>query len=91
MSRHSRHQPNALVVPIIILIGAAAWVHRVQLVHLAFISLGVIGFLLPLKLSGRFMDNSHFAHFQNVDVMDGLEFEQYVAKLLRANGYRKVS
>jgi len=37
------------------------------------------------------MDNSHFAHFQNVDVMDGLEFEQYVAKLLRANGYRKVS
>lgn len=91
MSRYLRSQSNDLAFPIIILVGAAAWVHRSQLLHLAYMSLGVIGSLLLLKLSWEILRRHRFVHFQNIDVMDGLDFEQYVAELLRANGYRKVS
>lgn len=91
MSRRSRSQSNDLAFPVVILVGAAAWVHRTQLMHLAYISLGAVGFLLILKLSWVFLRRHRPVHFQNIDAMDGLDFEQYVASLLRANGYRKVS
>lgn len=91
MSRHSRARSDDMWFPITILVGAAAWVHRAQLVHLAYLCLGVIGCLLILKLSWGILHHRSRVQLKNIDKMDGLDFEQYVAKLLRANGFRKVS
>ncbi|HSW79552.1 MAG TPA: restriction endonuclease, partial [Candidatus Saccharimonadales bacterium] len=91
MSRHSRSQSNDLAFPIFVLVGAAAWMHRAQLVHIAYISVGVIGCLILLKLTWNYLRRSRSLQFQNVDMMDGLEFEEYVAALLRNNGFRNVS
>ena len=91
MSRYARSQSNDLAFPVVILVSAALWVHRAQLVHLAYISLGAVGFLLLLKLSWGLLRRHRTVQFQSIDAMDGLDFERYVAALLRANGYRKAS
>lgn len=87
----SRAQGNDLVFPIVVLIGAAAWTHRAQLVHIAYIALGVMVCLLLLKLSWKIMHRRCRVWRRDVDTMGGLDFEKYVAELLRANGYRNVS
>jgi HJR/Mrr/RecB family endonuclease len=91
MSHHSRAQSNDITFVIAILAGVAAWTHRAQLVRFAYISLGVAACILLLKMSWQFLRRRHFTQLQNIDTMDGLDFEQYVATLLRANGFRKVS
>jgi hypothetical protein len=91
MSRHSRSQTNDLAFPVIILVGAAAWIHRSQLVHLAYIALGVMVCLLLLKLSWKSICQRRPVRRRDIDTMDGLDFEQYVADLLQTNGYRNVS
>jgi restriction system protein len=91
MSRYSRAQGGDASFVIVILVAAAAWTHRAQLVHIAYTAFGVMCFLILLKLSWNLLSHRRFTQFKNVDVMDGLEFEQYVAGLLRANGYRNVS
>jgi len=87
----SRDQGNYLVFPIVVLIGAAAWTHRAQLVHIAYITLSVMVCLLLLKLSWKLIRHRHSARNQDIDTMGGLDFEQYVAGLLRTNGFRNVS
>ena len=87
----SRAQGNDLVFPIVVLIGAAAWTHRAQLVHIAYIALGVMVCLLLLKLSWKIMHRRCRVWRRDVDTMGGLDFEKYVAEFLRANGYRNVS
>lgn len=86
-----RAQGNDLVFPIVVLIGAAAWTHRAQLVHIAYIAFSVTVCLLLLKLSWKLISHRHSARNQDIDTMNGLDFEQYVASLLRANGYHNVS
>ena len=91
MSRYSRSQSDNLSFVIIILVGAAAWTHRAQLVHIAYLALGVLGCLLLLRLCWRFMTKHRFTWLHDIDSMDGLEFEYYVAELLRKNGYLNIS
>jgi len=87
----SRTYGNDLAFPIVILVGAAAWTHRSQLVHIANIALGVTVCLLLLKLTWKIIHRRHRIWRKDVDTMGGLDFEKYVAELLRANGYRNVS
>ena len=82
----SRAQGNDLVFPIVVLVGAAAWTHRAQLVYIAYIALGVMVCLLLLKLSWKIINRRRRVWRRNVDTMGGLDFEKYVAELLRANG-----
>jgi len=91
MSRHSRAQSNDITFVIVVLVGVAAWTHRTQLVHFAYISLGVAVSILLLKMSWEVLRRRHFAQLQNIDTMSGLDFEQYVVMLLRASGFRNVS
>ena len=91
MSRHSRAQSGDASFVIVILVGATAWTHRAQLVRLAYIALCAMVCLLLLKLSWKLMRHRRSARHQDIDTMDGLDFEKYVAELLRANGYRNVS
>src|SRR5664279_3625092 len=91
MSRHSQTQSGDASFVIVILVGAAAWTHRTQLVHIAYIALGTMVCLLLLKLSWQNIRHRRSVRHQDIDTMDGLDFEQYVTGLLRANGYSNVS
>lgn len=91
MSRYSRAHDDNLTFVIIILVSAASWQHRAQLVHIAYIALGAVGCLMLLKFSWNILSRRRFTQLRNIDTMDGLDFEQYVAGLLRANGYNNVS
>lgn len=91
MSRSSRSQNNHLSFVIIILVGAAAWTHRAQLISIAYITLCILGCLLLLKLCWKFIARHRFSELRDIDNMNGLEFEYYVAELLRKNGFYKVS
>ncbi|MBH1956459.1 restriction endonuclease [Candidatus Saccharibacteria bacterium] len=91
MSRHSRAQSDNVSFVIVVLVGAAAWTHRAEFVHIAYIAFGLMCCLLVLKLSWKLLGRRRFAQFKNIDAMDGLEFERYVAGLLRKNGFCNVS
>jgi hypothetical protein len=91
MSHRSRTRSDDITFPFVILLGAAAWMHRTQLIHIAYIALGITMGLVLLKLGWRLLGSRRSWRFSNVDSMDGLLFEKYVAKLLSAAGYRNVS
>jgi restriction system protein len=76
---------------IIILLSAAVWTHRLQFVSIVCISLVLIGFIIILQLCPRFIKSRRFVSLHAVDNMDGLEFEHYIAGLLRKNGYYNIS
>jgi len=90
MSQHTRSLSDDVAFPVIILVGAAAWAHRAQIIHISYLSLGVVGCLVLLKLSWVFW-HCRSVHPRNIDTMDGLDFEQYVAGLLKSNGFRDVA
>ena len=90
MSRYSQTRGNDFTFPIVILVGAATWMHRDELVHIAYISAGVMGCLLVVYIAWRYLVNRH-ARLRDIDSMDGIAFERYVADLLRDNGYRNIS
>lgn len=90
MSRHSRAHGDASFI-VFVLLCATLWTHRTQLVYIAYAALGVVACLLLLRLCWKLIKHRHFTRLRDIDSMDGLEFEQYVAELLRNNGFRKVS
>lgn len=91
MSRYSRAQSDNVSFVIVILVGAATWTHRTELVHIAYIAFGVMCCLLLLKLSRKLLGHHRFAQLKNIDTMSGLEFEYHIAGLLRKNGLHNVS
>lgn len=91
MSRRSRAQSSDATFVIIVLIGAAAWTHRAELERIAYIALIILGCILILRLGWKLLAYRRNAKSRSVDNMNSLEFEQYVARLLRSNGYHNVS
>lgn len=89
--RRRSNTSSDLSFVIVVLLGSVAWTHRAQLVQVAYVALGVMGCLLLLKLFWRLVTRRRFAEPRDIDGMNGLEFEQYVAMLLRASGFRNVS
>lgn len=53
-------------------------------------ALGVMGCLLLMRLILKLAARRRFAAIRNIDRMNGLEFEQYIAELLRKNCFRNV-
>lgn len=91
MSRYTRTQGNDVSFVILILVGAAAWMHRALLLHIALAAIGVVASLFVLKLLWQFTSNRPYVQFQQVDSMGGLEFEQHIARLLGASGFCNIS
>ena len=90
MSRHSHPRDDNALFAILVLVGAYTWTHQEQVVHIAYMTLGVMGCLLLLRLGLKLVARRRFAAVRDVDRMTGLEFEQYIAGLLRKNGFRNV-
>lgn len=91
MSRHSRAQSSDATFVIVVLVGAAAWTHRAELERIAYIALIILGCMHILRLVWKFLVYRRNMKFKNVDAMGSLQFERYVAMLLRSNGYYNVS
>lgn len=91
MSRYSDLQHSNLTFAIVVLVGAAAWTHRAQLVAIAYLLIGIIICLLVLIICWKIISAKLHLRHQTVDRMDGVEFEKYVAELLRRNGFHNLS
>lgn len=91
MSRHSRAQSSDATFVIIVLVGAAAWTHRAELERIAYIALIILGCMLILRLAWKLLVYPRNVSLRSIDSMGSLEFERYVAMLLKSNGYHNVS
>lgn len=91
MARRSRHQNGDMSFALVVLVGAAAWTHRVLLERIALVALGVVCALLLLRVLWSVANHRRSNINREVDDMSGLEFERYVAELLRAGGFHGVS
>lgn len=91
MSRHSPPQTNDATFVAVVLVGVAAWTHRAELERIAHIALLLLGCALILRLGWRFLAYRRNAKLKSVDSMGSLDFERYVAMLLKSNGYHSVS
>ena len=91
MSRHSRTQSSHVTFVTIILLGAAAWTHRAELEQIAYTASVVLSCAFILQIGWKYFAYRRSRGFRSIDNMNSFEFEQYVAKLMRNNGYRNVS
>ncbi len=82
--------------PMIILLAGIFWAHQtalLRIMHIAtFVALALCGVALTLALlkSLAKINKWHVAcklNAEGIDTMTGLEFERYVAKLLKTRGY----
>jgi restriction system protein len=97
MSRyHKSHTSDAWFV-IIVLLGVTLYQHRDLLPVIEHILLYLlVGIILlailigSIRASGSRQRKQRFTYTANIDTMDGLEFEKYVAQLLKTRGYSKV-
>jgi HJR/Mrr/RecB family endonuclease len=92
---HKSHTSDVWFVAIVLL-GAAFYQHKDLLPiieHILLYLLVGISLITILIGSIRALKSTHrkqrFIYTANVDTMDGLEFEQYVAQLLMTRGYSK--
>lgn len=90
MSRNSRSSGGDATFVIVILAISIAWTHWDQLVNVTYFTFTAVACLLLLYLGWKFIARHLFPKAGDIDNMDGLEFERYVADLLRKNGYRNV-
>lgn len=89
MSRYSKSHDGDLSFIFIILVGAAAWQHKAQVMQIAYIALAVsVGVLLLNFVIRRLLRRRSIT--TDLDIMTGLEFEHYVAGLLKQNGFYEV-
>lgn len=91
MSRHSQSSGSDAAFVIIILTSAVIWTHKSQLEHIAYPVLGIVSCLILLDICRRIVIRYRPTNYKDVDAMDGLKFEQYVAVLLRSNGFQNVT
>ncbi len=91
MSRHSRAQSNDTTYIIVVLVGGAAWTRRAELEQIAYTALVVLGCAFILRIGWKYLSYRQNIKFRSVDSMRNLEFEHYVAMLLKNNGYHNVS
>ena len=90
MSRYSPPRDNNASFAILVLAGAYAYTHQEQVAYVVHMVLGVMGCLLLLRLVLKLVARRRFTAIRDGDKMNGLEFEQYIAELLRKNGFRNV-
>ena len=90
MSQHSRSKNNTMLFAIIVLIGATIWTNRVQIINIVGIVIGILGFIFLLQLCWKLITNHYPTKLYNIDSMNGLEFEKYIANLLAKNGYYNI-
>lgn len=92
-SRHRSSDTEALLLAVLLFIGTVklseTWL--IGLVYGALIGLSVILLAYSFQTWRQITHRTRLALLAEVNLMGGLEFEAYVAELLRRHGYRHVS
>jgi HJR/Mrr/RecB family endonuclease len=91
MSQNSHKSSFDISLILIVILGVTAWTHRVWLIYLlyALLATGLLG--LCRKLIHSVCVHRQDIAFTDIDSMDGLVFEHYVADLLCRHGFENVS
>lgn len=76
-------------IPAIIILGVI-WAYREYLPYIVGAVAVVIAIVFAIKMLRAIIRMTRNAHFRDIDQMDGLEFEEFVAQVLKANGYHHV-
>lgn len=85
-----RRSRGGSIVPLIIVIGTtiAYWQYAK---FLLLASVAIVAIKVTIKIVRLIRFTAMRFELKDIDAMDGLEFERYVADLLRRNGYSNVS
>lgn len=98
-TKHNTKPDRHAVFPVVILIACLVWVHKAAMTrveHLLpavlLVVAGIVGLVVFSKLVMKigWCRRLHNPTMTIIDNMTGLEFERYVAKLLKARGYKNI-
>ncbi len=73
-----------------VIVLSLAWTYHQYLQYLIGAFLIFVAIAIFVKLFRVVARLTHSASFREIDQMDGIEFEKYIAQLLRINGYSHV-
>ena len=90
MARYSRSQSDGSIILLVIL-AVTVWTHRTYIVYALYGLAAIIAMLVAVKLLRRVRYRHRPMTPTDIDIMDGLDFERYVADLLKKHGFRNVS
>lgn len=91
MSRYARTRSNADMSFITtIFVGVTTWTHWTLIITVAPFILCVVAGLIVLHFCRRLVAYHHRINLREVDAMDGLAFERYVAALLQKKGFHHI-
>lgn len=91
MARHSRSARSGGSLIVFVIIAVTAWTHRLWLLYALYGILLILAIIVILKLSRLVRFRQRRIVLADIDIMDGLVFERYVADLLKKQGFRNVS
>ena len=79
-----------LGVPLLIIVLVTLWTYQTYVLYAIAIVLVLIALRLVAKIFKFFQRFRHNLSFRAIDKMDGIEFEHYIAQILKRQGYRRV-
>ena len=91
MARHSRSARSDGSLIVFVIIAVTAWTHRQWLLYALYGILFILATIVVLKLLRLVRFRQRQTALADIDLMDGLDFERYVADLLKQWGFRNVS
>lgn len=91
MSQYARTKSNAdMSFVTIIIVGVTTWTHWALIITVALFILCIAAGLIILYFCRRLVAYHHQINLREVDIMGGLEFENYIAELLQKNGFHHI-
>lgn len=98
-SRYKNKADSDATFVIVLLLACGVWAHRAFMlkvehyaIAMCIATIGVVGFVALYRFFRikRLWSNRHNHDMDNVKCMTGLEFERYVAQLLKSQGYSNI-
>jgi len=93
-SNHRTKSDGHATFPITVLLACIIWTHKVAMTRVEYLITVVAIISLPtttkLVIKTRQYRRLHSSSMASMDNITGLEFEKYVAKLLKCRGYKHV-
>jgi len=97
--KYTRNTHDSIIFALVILLAASVYVHHIKspvnkqlAFYIAAIVIGLLGLVLiviVLRKLTLYTRERRLRHL-NVDAMDGIEFERFIADLLPSQGYKHV-
>ena len=90
MARYSRSRSDSSII-LLVIVGVTAWTHRTYIVYALYGLAAIVALFVIIKLFRLIQLRRRSTTPADIDKMDGLDFERYVADLLKQHGFQNVS